>query len=61
MDNLILEYLDEFKTAKMGDFEKLLENFRTREQVKYIVERLLKNKTLIREGRAKGTRYKKGI
>jgi ATP-dependent DNA helicase RecG len=34
IDNLILEYLDEFKTAKMGDFEKLLENFRTREQVK---------------------------
>ena len=61
IDNLILEYLDEFKTAKMGDFEKLLENFRTREQVKYIVDRLLKNKTLIREGRGKGTRYKKGI
>jgi ATP-dependent DNA helicase RecG len=57
---LIFKHLDEFKFAKMADFENLLNRFLTRDQIKYFVEKLCNDKILEREGKGRGTRYKKG-
>lgn len=57
---LIINYLQEFGSAKMGDFEKLLKSFMQRHQVKYLVSILLKRRILEKEGKGKGTTYREG-
>lgn len=57
---LILNHLEKFGTAKMGDFESLLQNFMTRDQVRYLINQMVKEKRLEKEGLRKGTTYKQG-
>ena len=57
---LILKHLQEFRTAKMGDFELLLNKFLTRDQVKYLVGQLVASGMLDKDGKNKGTRYTAG-
>lgn len=57
---LILKHLQEFRTAKMGDFELLLNKFLTRDQVKYLVGQLVVSGILDKDGKNKGTRYTAG-
>ncbi|MBK7381230.1 MAG: putative DNA binding domain-containing protein [Ignavibacteriales bacterium] len=58
---LIIQHLQEFGKAKMGDFETLLQKFMTRDQVRYLVAQLVEQGMLDKEGQLKGTTYKQGI
>ena len=57
---LIIQHLQEFRKAKMGDFETLLKNFMTRDQVRYLVAQMVEQGMLDKEGQLKGTTYKQG-
>lgn len=57
---LIIQHLQEFGKAKMGDFETLLQKFMTRHQVKYLIGQLVDDEMLEKEGQLKGTTYKLG-
>lgn len=57
---LIIQYLQEFGKAKMGDFETLLQKFMTRDQVKYLIGQMVEDGMLDKEGQLKGTTYKQG-
>lgn len=57
---IIISHLKEFGTAKMGEFEKLLKNFRTRDQIRHLIEGLVENEILEKDGKLKGTVYRYG-
>jgi ATP-dependent DNA helicase RecG len=57
---LILQHLQEFGKAKMGDFEILLQKFITRDQVRYLIGQMVVDGMLDKEGQGKGTTYKQG-
>jgi ATP-dependent DNA helicase RecG len=57
---LIIQHLQEFDKAKMGDFEILLKKFMSRDQVKYLINRMVEKGMLEKEGIFKGTYYRRG-
>jgi ATP-dependent DNA helicase RecG len=57
---LIVQHLQEFGKAKMGDFEALLQKFITRDQVRYLISQMVVDGVLDKEGQGKGTTYKQG-
>jgi ATP-dependent DNA helicase RecG len=57
---LIIQHLQEFGKAKMGDFETLLQKFLTRDQVKYLIGQMVNDGMLDKEGQLKGTIYRQG-
>lgn len=54
---IILNHLQEFRSAKMKDFIELFGNKFTRNQILYLVNKLIKEGTLDKEGKGKGTVY----
>lgn len=54
---LILSHFASFKYAKMKDFSSLLEAHMTRRQVRVLINRLVNNGTLEKEGTGSGTKY----
>lgn len=54
---LVAPYLLKYKTAKMGDFVKLLEGHMTRRQVRLYVQKFIEHNILIPNGIGSGTRY----
>ncbi|WP_324675053.1 ATP-binding protein [Hymenobacter sp. GOD-10R] len=54
---LIIQHLEEFKTAKLGDFAELFSSFLTRDQTKYLVYKLLSIDFLKRQGPSNGPYY----
>ncbi len=54
---LINQHLKEFSKAKMGDFEHLFQAKLTREQVRYIVSKLVESGSLDMHGKGKGSFY----
>lgn len=57
---LVIQHLQEFEKAKMGDFVTLLNKLMTREQVKYFIAQLVEKQILETEGKQRGTIYRKG-
>jgi len=57
---LIIQHLQEFGKAKMGDFTTLLQKFMTRDQVKYLIGQMVEDGMLDKYGNLKGTTYKQG-
>ena len=57
---MVAQHLNEFKTAKMKDFELLFLNFMTRERVKYTVYSLVQNGFLSKKGKGFTTEYSVG-
>lgn len=55
---IIKQIYESAESAKMGDFVKAFDKRLTRPQVKYLIEKLEENKVLVKEGKAKGTKYK---
>jgi ATP-dependent DNA helicase RecG len=55
---LIGQYLSEFEHAKMGDFQRLLQNYLSRDQVRYLVAQWVQQGFLEKEGKLKGTIYR---
>lgn len=56
--SLVIPYLLEYKSAKMGDFVKLFEGHLTRKQVRMFVQQMIDENILSSEGKASGTRYR---
>lgn len=54
---IIAEYLAEFGSGKMGDFQRILSPHRTRDQVRYLIGQLVEQGLLDKEGSHKGTSY----
>ncbi|MFN6947243.1 MAG: hypothetical protein ACK4ND_20055, partial [Cytophagaceae bacterium] len=57
---LILKHLQQFVKAKMKDFAVLLDKFMTRDQVRYLVEKMVEEGRLDRIGIGKATEYSAG-
>lgn len=57
---IILRHLQDFSKAKMGDFESLLRQFMTRNQISYLIGQLVEKGILDKEGQYKGTTYSQG-
>lgn len=55
---LVSAHLQRFDTAKMSDFVKLFGNSLTKDQVRYLIEKLVKDDYLEKIGVAKATTYK---
>ncbi len=54
---MILGHLKEFESAKMHDFIDLFNGALTRRQIRTIVDKLVENKELSKDGKGKGTHY----
>lgn len=54
-NSIIIRHLQEFSKAKMGDFESLLNPFKTKDQIRYLVGQLVEKGILDKEGQFKGT------
>jgi len=54
---VISECFYQFEKPKMGDFEKAFQGLAERNQIKYIIEKLVDDKILVVEGVKKGTKY----
>lgn len=57
MFSIIVPLFDRTKTAKMGDFVKLLEGHMTRRQIRVGVQKLVEGRILVVAGEGSGTRY----
>ena len=55
--SLIVLHLQEFGKAKMADFEALLNRFFNKNQIRYLIEQLVEQGVLEKEGQFKGTVY----
>ena len=55
--SLILQHLGSFPRAKMGAFEAALQGHMTRRQVKVVVDQLVRNGDLLKQGKGPGTYY----
>ena len=55
--SLIVLHLQEFGKAKMGDFEVVLNRFMNKNQIRYLIEQLVEQGALDKEGQFKGTIY----
>ena len=55
--SLIVLHLQEFGKAKMADFEALLNRFFNKNQIRYLIEQLVEQGVLEKEGQFKGTIY----
>lgn len=57
MFSVIRPYLEQYKSAKIGDFEKLLEGHLTRRQIRVYVQKLIELNILSSFGKGSGMRY----
>lgn len=55
--SLVVLHLQEFGKAKMADFEALLNRFMNKNQIRYLIEQLVEQGVLDKEGQFKGTIY----
>ncbi|MDO9155055.1 MAG: ATP-binding protein [Paludibacter sp.] len=55
--SLIVLHLQEFGKAKMADFEAVLNRFMNKNQIRYLIEQLVEQGVLDKEGQFKGTIY----
>lgn len=55
--SLIVLHLQEFGKAKMADFEAVLNRFMNKNQIRYLIEQLVEQGVLEKEGQFKGTIY----
>ncbi len=53
----ILEYFENYREAKTKDFISLFDNLLNRKQVRFIIDKLVENKHLKRNGKGSGTFY----
>lgn len=53
----IINYLTEYTSAKMGDFESLFPGMFSRKQMRNIINNYVERKILVKSGQGKGTRY----
>ena len=57
---VVINHIQEFGKTKIGELEELLKTYVTRDQVKYLVKKLVDSGTLEQKGTGKGTYYVQG-
>ncbi|MBZ0243014.1 MAG: hypothetical protein K8F24_07365 [Bacteroidales bacterium] len=59
--NMIAEGFQRRNTLSMSDFVEIFENKLTRDQVRYMIEKLVKDNVLAPKGTGKGTKYRLNV